>query len=787
MSAVPVSRRFAAITVLAGTAAAFLAAFTPLTDPEAWNTLACGRVIARLHALPSTDILSFSSVERAWDSRGWLAQLAFHLADRASGVAGSVASGTLPASGSAGAALLKAVAAAAAFLLASLAACRGGVPLLLAPVTAGAALAAGAGFTETPAILAAPLLALEILVLARGASPVLLVPVAFLWANIDGGSVVLAPLVLILWRAGEALERLRGGRGERNPVPLSREALALLLVTGAACANPELHRVLTSPFGTGVEEEVLGGMPGGPPSPHADTAFYILIAVLVPAAAFGLRLIPLPGLVITAVLLGPALASRTLALPACLAALTVLPAAIEPLLPAAFRGRPRTLAGTLAFLAVLLPASVRVAGGISLADSTYPGGVIGALGPGIGGVPAGGVRVLAPRNWGGFIEANWWPGARPFFDPRRRTFGAKLSSEGWQMLEDTPDAGALLARYRPDLAVLGHGTRLGRRLARDRGWVLVHWDDASVAYVRTDGALRSLARGRGYRAFGPDGGAAAPLGAVLRNLERAALESPGSAMVRTARAEVLARAGRLDEAWRAAIEAVTLAPGRPGPALAAFDLALARRDREGAREMLARARATDPRGPGPRAAAAELAAAEGRPADALRAALDAVRDAEARGDRAADPGLARALRLVARLRAAAGEAVDAADSLRRAGNVLMSAGDPAGALVDYRDGLKLAPRDPRLAHNTGAALYEQGLVREALAAWREALVLNPGSVETLVAAGVACYRLGDAAGARSSWTRALMLDPRRDDVRGLILRLEARETAVEGAGKKGGN
>jgi len=253
-------------------------------------------------------------------------------------------------------------------------------------------------------------------------------------------------------------------------------------------------------------------------------------------------------------------------------------------------------------------------------------------------------------------------------------------------------------------------------------------------------------------------------------------------MVRSARATVLARAGRLDEAWRSALEAVTLAPGIPGPPLAAFDIALARRDREGAGGMLARARSADPRGPGPRAAAAELAAAEGRPADALRGALDAARDAEGRGNRASDPGLARALRLVARLRAAAGQMSDAADALRRAGNVLMAAGDPAAALSAYRDGLKLAPRDPRLAHNAGAALYEQGLVKEALAAWREALGLNPGSVETLVAAGVACYRLGDAAGARRAWARALALDPRRDDVRGLLLRLEDRRTPAGSTG-----
>jgi tetratricopeptide (TPR) repeat protein len=634
-------------------------------------------------------------------------------------------------------------------------------------VAALAALASRGGFTGNPgAVLVAPLLALEFLLLARGITPFALAPLAALWANLDGESVLLAPLVFAAWRIGEALERAREGAGER--ARMRRDAAAGFLVLAAACLNPALHRVLASPLGLGSGTETLGGMPGGPPTPSSDTAFYLLMAVLVPAAAFGLRSLPLPALASTVLLLAPALASRSLVPFAGLASLLVLPPALGAVFPRIARAsRPLPYAGLSALLAVVL---VLLARGKSPGPA-YPGDALAALD---GALPGGEATVLAPRPWGGFIEERAWPRLKPFIDPRGRVFGDREAAENWQVLEDAPDSGEILARRRPDLVLAGQGTRLGRRLARDRGFALVFWDDDSVAYARRGGALDRAARERAYSAFNPDAGPPSPVKAVLVDLARAVRESPRCHLAHSARSSILARTGRLSEAWTEAVAAVELAPGRADPALDAFDLALARRDREGANRMLSLARAADPRGPGPRAAAATLVAAEGRPADALRAALDAVREAEGRSERASDPGLARALRLVARIRAAGRETGDAADALRRAGNVMMAAGDPWAALADYRLGLKLAPRDPRLAHNAGAALYELGLLKEALDAWREALVLNPGSVETLVAAGVACYRLADHAGARRAWSRALTLDPRRNDVRGLLMQLEAK-------------
>ncbi len=94
-------RRFLSFRVML---AAGLAAITCLTihsrfnDPDLWFHLKMGLVVWTTHAIPTTDIFSFTTHNHAWTAHEWLAELSTYAAYRAGGYPGLMASFSVVAS-----------------------------------------------------------------------------------------------------------------------------------------------------------------------------------------------------------------------------------------------------------------------------------------------------------------------------------------------------------------------------------------------------------------------------------------------------------------------------------------------------------------------------------------------------------------------------------------------------------------------------------------------------------------------------------------------------------------
>jgi tetratricopeptide (TPR) repeat protein len=87
------------------------------------------------------------------------------------------------------------------------------------------------------------------------------------------------------------------------------------------------------------------------------------------------------------------------------------------------------------------------------------------------------------------------------------------------------------------------------------------------------------------------------------------------------------------------------------------------------------------------------------------------------------------------------------------------AGRPAEAERAYRAALAIAPRDPAVTHNLGAAIAAQGRHRDALGCFDEALAADSDFVSAHYNKAVALMALGEAPGAIKSFSRAAALEP----------------------------
>jgi hypothetical protein len=167
----------------------------PMDETDLFFNLGLGDLILAHHAVPRTNLLSFTCPETRDLNLAWLFQIILALAYRAGGIAGTV--------------LLK-----TAFVLATwallfrVAMRRGAHPAAAAAALALAAWAAEPRFVERPHLvtflgLAYLLLALERAEAARPRSLYALVPVALLWANANS-CFFLAPALLGLYAVGAA-------------------------------------------------------------------------------------------------------------------------------------------------------------------------------------------------------------------------------------------------------------------------------------------------------------------------------------------------------------------------------------------------------------------------------------------------------------------------------------------------------------------------------------------------------------------------------------------------------
>jgi hypothetical protein len=193
----------------------------PMDETDLFFNLRLGDLILGRHAIPRTNLLSFTSPEARDLNLAWLFQIVLALAYRAGGIAGTV--------------LLKTTFVLATWaLLFRVAVRRGAHPAAAAAALALAAWAAEPRFVERPHLctflgLATLLLALERAELGRPRALTALVPLALVWANANS-CFFLAPAVLALYAAGAA--------SDRRASDAKRAALIALLLVPFIFATP---------------------------------------------------------------------------------------------------------------------------------------------------------------------------------------------------------------------------------------------------------------------------------------------------------------------------------------------------------------------------------------------------------------------------------------------------------------------------------------------------------------------------------------------------------------------
>jgi hypothetical protein len=193
----------------------------PMDETDLFFNLRLGDLILQHHAIPRTNLLSFTYPAARDLNLAWLFQVVVALAYRAGGIAGTV--------------LLKTTFVLATWaLLFRVALRRGAHPAAAAAALALAAWAAEPRFVERPHLctflgLAYLLLALERAEVGRPRTLIALVPLALIWANANS-CFFLAPAVLMLYAAGAALDRRRADA--------RRAALIALLLVPFIFATP---------------------------------------------------------------------------------------------------------------------------------------------------------------------------------------------------------------------------------------------------------------------------------------------------------------------------------------------------------------------------------------------------------------------------------------------------------------------------------------------------------------------------------------------------------------------
>jgi hypothetical protein len=200
----------------------------PMDETDLFFNLRLGDLILARHAVPRTNLLSFTYPEARDLNLAWLFQIALALSYRAGGIAATV--------------LLKTTFVLGTWaLLFRVALRRGAHPAAAAVALALAAWAAEPRFVERPHLctflgLATLLLALERAEAGRPRALTALVPLALVWANANS-CFFLAPAVLALYAAGAAIDR----RG----VDAKRAALIALLLVPFIFATPSGAGALT--------------------------------------------------------------------------------------------------------------------------------------------------------------------------------------------------------------------------------------------------------------------------------------------------------------------------------------------------------------------------------------------------------------------------------------------------------------------------------------------------------------------------------------------------------------
>ena len=442
-----------------------------LRDSDIFWQIEVGRWIIDHHAVPTTDVYSFTMKGAPWISSSWLAQVLYAATFSKFGWAGSV--------------ILSSAAVAVAFAIF--------VSFLTKYIDAARAviLAMTALALSMPHLLARPhVLALPVMVgwfaglmeaADKKAAPSLwLLPVLALWANIHGGFVfglvLIAPATLTaVWEANAR---------NRKSLALQWAAFAATALL-AACCTPYGWNTLLAARNILDLGEVLTILSEWQPANFSRFGIFeacllgILFMTLYSGVTLSLpRVILLLGLIHLALTHVRSIEAFALLIPIAL----VKPLAQEiksrkasPVPPS----RPRSVMAAAALTAV--------AAGTWLFALYHPYFVIPSQ------VPAKALAALKERKaerilngyeFGGYMIAQ---GVAPFIDGRAELYGEKFVMDHHRAvsLQDVDILFRLLSDYKIDTVLFKPATPAAQLLDGSSGWQKIYADESSAAYVRT--------------------------------------------------------------------------------------------------------------------------------------------------------------------------------------------------------------------------------------------------------------------------------------------------------------
>jgi hypothetical protein len=453
-----------------------------------------GQYILAHHAIPHTDLFSFSRPGAPWFAWEWLSDVVFASLFAWAGLKALVIF----------AALTILLLTALLFVIPI----RGGVhPLLAAPLTLAAVAAASVHFLVRPHLFTLIFFPLSLaLVSADRArpSPALwsLVPLAALWTNLHGGVFVL-PFLTGLWTAGAALEACAGKRdfGEAR-----RAAILTGLVLAATLVNPygwKLHAHVWSYLRsdwirTAVQEFQ------APAFRNANEQYYealLLAGILVagwlirrrrfvePLWLAGFAHLSLNG-------------ARHIPFYAVTAAWVIGPEFDALWREASRRAGPGTLIGILRQVGEDLRLSFRrVSPWLPIAvlllllavpaqnwprdfpQRAFPVAMADAH-PDL----LKGHRVLSSDQWGDYLIFHFYPTQRVFFDGRSDFYGEALGRDYLALMNPNYHWPELMRRYGFDVALVPVNWPLGELLKQDKQWRLAADDGHALLFLRRGAA-----------------------------------------------------------------------------------------------------------------------------------------------------------------------------------------------------------------------------------------------------------------------------------------------------------
>jgi hypothetical protein len=469
-----------------------------LSDADTGWHIRTGEWILRAHAIPHSDLFSFSKPSAPWFAWEWLADVIFAGAFASQGLKGVVLLSGL-------------LICASLLILFRYLLWRGAGIALAVFLTVFVADASRIHYLARPHVFTFVLLPVSLWLLdsdrrRRTKTVWLLAPLAALWANLHGGFAALF-VCLGLWAGGSWVREWLGGRRRDALTGLRRHLLLTAACLLATLVNPYGWNLHAHLFRYLKSDWIVANVDEFQPPQMRSEGMYKFEALLL----LGVALIPgfaRRGRFEEAGLVGfwghAALQSARhvpiFMLVAAPAAGSEIAALLEP---HAAGWKPSSLLGTLRQLVADFSSSARrssiwlpvLAAALwwMPAGPPWPSGFparfpsklidanIAILAP--AGKPA--PRLLTPDEWGGYLIYRLYPATRVFIDGRSDFYGPEIGNDYLCLMRGCPRWSGIFERWRFDTALLPPAWPLAQLLAARPDWHVAGRDQSAILFQRT--------------------------------------------------------------------------------------------------------------------------------------------------------------------------------------------------------------------------------------------------------------------------------------------------------------